>query len=119
TSVTPACDTIPVPSAVTRKPFSQPVVFTYQVLLDLGPDKDVDTLIVPGQEHFLWLPRRSAHTRREFSGLAHRARWGFTAPSHSGSSPSPPSSATRLRKASQACGERGITAQTEQIPPPC
>jgi len=51
-----------VPSAVTRKPFRQPVVFTYQVLLDLGPDKDVDTLIVPGQEHFLWLPRRSAHT---------------------------------------------------------
>src|SRR5262249_55904090 len=77
TSVTPACDTIPVPSAVTRKPFSQPVVFTYQVLLDLGPDKDVDTLIVPGQEHFLWLPRRSAHTRREFSGLVtlYKARW--------------------------------------------
>ena len=57
-AVTPACDTIPVPSAVTRKPFSQPVVFTYQVLLDLGPDKDVDTLIVPGQEHFLSLTRR-------------------------------------------------------------
>jgi len=28
-SATPACDTIPVPSAVTCRPFSQPVVFTY------------------------------------------------------------------------------------------
>src|SRR6266516_2758660 len=35
-SATPACDTIPVPSAVTCRPFSQPVVFTYQVLHDLG-----------------------------------------------------------------------------------
>jgi hypothetical protein len=36
TSITPACDTIPAPSAVTCRPLSQPVVFTYQVLLDLG-----------------------------------------------------------------------------------
>ena len=36
TSVTPACDTTPVPSAVTFSPFIQPVVFTWQVLLDLA-----------------------------------------------------------------------------------
>src|SRR5437763_9173050 len=36
TSATPACDTIPVPPSVTRKPFSQPVVFTLRVLLDLA-----------------------------------------------------------------------------------
>jgi len=33
-----------------------------KVLLDPGSRKDFDTLIVPGQEHFLWLPHRSAHT---------------------------------------------------------
>ena len=55
TSATPACDTIPVPSAVNRTPFSQPVVFTNQVLLDPGSHKDFYILIVPGQEHFLQL----------------------------------------------------------------
>jgi hypothetical protein len=59
-SATPARDTIPVPSAETCRPLSQPVVFTYQVLLGLGPDKDFDTPIVPSQEHFLLLPHRQA-----------------------------------------------------------
>jgi hypothetical protein len=61
TSATPVRH-VPVLSAVTCKPFSQPVVLTYQVLLGLGPDKDFDTPIVPVQEHFLLLPYRPAHT---------------------------------------------------------
>jgi hypothetical protein len=40
---------------VNRTPFSQPVVFTNQVLLDPGSHKDFYILIVPGQEHFLQL----------------------------------------------------------------
>ena len=51
-SAGPACDTIAVPSAATSSPFSQPVAFTLQVLLDLGSGKDVGTPIVPSQEHF-------------------------------------------------------------------
>jgi hypothetical protein len=50
-STSPACDTTPAPSPVTSSPFSQPVSFTLQVLLDLGSGKDVDIAIVPGQDN--------------------------------------------------------------------
>ena len=63
-SATPACDTIPVPSAVTSSPFNQPVVFTQQVLFELDALRTSAIPIVPVQEHFSISARRSAANPR-------------------------------------------------------
>src|SRR5690348_4482390 len=69
-SATPACDTIPVPSAVTCRPFSQPVVFTYQVLLDLGRYGSQQPLSFQVRSTFHGCRTGQLSRRREFSGLA-------------------------------------------------
>jgi hypothetical protein len=68
-SVTRACDTIPVPSTVTCRPFSQPVVFTYQVLLALGPIRTSTPLSSQARSTFYGCRTSQLTRRREFSGL--------------------------------------------------
>src|SRR6266536_2325897 len=69
-SATPACDTIPVPSAVTFRPFSQPVVFTYQVLHDLGRYGSQQPLSSQVRSTFHGCRTGQLTRRREFAGLA-------------------------------------------------
>jgi hypothetical protein len=67
---TPACDTMPVPSAVTRRPFIQPVVFAYQVLHDLGRYGSQQPLSSQVRSTFHGRRTGQLTQRREFSGLA-------------------------------------------------
>jgi hypothetical protein len=69
TSATSVCDTIPLPSPVTLQALQPAGRCSPRTCSSPRPDKDFDTPIVPGQEHFLRMPHRPAQQRREFSGL--------------------------------------------------
>lgn len=69
-SAAPACDTILMPSAVTRRPFSQPAVFTYQVLHDLGRYGSQQLLSSQVRSTSHCCRAGQLNRRREFSGPA-------------------------------------------------
>src|SRR5260221_8901408 len=76
----PACDTMPSPSAVTSSPLDHPVRFTFKVLPRTCVDKGFSTLIVPVQEHLLWSTRRSAGIPDEKPGLVGAVSLGASWP---------------------------------------